>query len=72
MPSCSSRGGARTPGSCRGIEAVLSIGARAIFGIFVIGWLKVFRDEHGRPCEQIGDSTWLTRQLSGLLDVAVT
>ena len=59
-----------------GIEAVLSIGAEShLWDSFVIGWLRVFRDEHKDVAvrAEVGDSTWLTRQLSeGLLDVAVT
>ncbi len=59
-----------------GIEAVLSIGAEShLWDSFLIGWLRAFRDENKDVAvrAEIGDSAWLTRQLSeGLLDIAVT
>jgi DNA-binding transcriptional LysR family regulator len=59
-----------------GIEAVLSIGAEShLWDSFLVGWLKEFRDEYKDIAvrAEIGDSAWLTRQLSeGLLDIAIT
>jgi LysR family transcriptional regulator, flagellar master operon regulator len=59
-----------------GIDAVLSMGAESpLWDSFLIGWLGKFRGEHKKVAvrAEIGDSTWLTRQLAeGLLDIAVT
>jgi DNA-binding transcriptional LysR family regulator len=59
-----------------GIEAVLSIGAEShLWDSFLLGWLREFRDGNADIAvrAEIGDSAWLTRQLSeGLLDIAVT
>jgi LysR family transcriptional regulator, flagellar master operon regulator len=59
-----------------GIEAVLSIGSEShLWDSFLIGWLGEFRDTHKDVAvrAEIGDSSWLTRQLlEGLLDLAIT
>jgi len=59
-----------------GIDAVLSMGAESpLWDSFLIGWLGKFRGEHKEVAvrAEIGDSTWLTRQLAeGLLDIAIT
>ena len=59
-----------------GIETVLSIGAETpLWDSFLIGWLGKFRGKHKDVAvrAEVGDSTWLTRQLTeGLLDVAIT
>jgi DNA-binding transcriptional LysR family regulator len=59
-----------------GIESVLSIGAENhLWDSFLIEWLRVFRDEHKHVAvrAEVGDSAWLTRQLSeGLLDIGIT
>jgi DNA-binding transcriptional LysR family regulator len=59
-----------------GIEAVLSIGAEShLWDSFLIEWLGKFRGAHKDVAvrAEIGDSTWLTRQLTeGLLDIAIT
>ena len=59
-----------------GIDAVLSMGAESpLWDSFLIGWLGKFRGEHKDVAvrAEVGDSTWLTRQLTeGLLDVAIT
>jgi DNA-binding transcriptional LysR family regulator len=58
-----------------GIEAVLSVGAEShLWDSFLVGWLREFRDDNADVAvrAEIGDSAWLTRQLSeGLLDIAV-